>query len=200
MKRHHYWFVVACISLLVGCAREESGKAAEKNTGVQARPEDAWIGIYSSPSEIGIFSGTVLAIEKDRAGHLGYRKTFYSDVQSDDSTSDDEMRGSVRYEGDKLYVHRVSTYRSNGETRQLKSVDRYTRRIINGRVVLLRDDALKAYEEKNGLYDYGVLIKVANKVDRLTKLDDAKHESIKVLYSDPSKDWKDPFVNGPNKR
>jgi hypothetical protein len=59
---------------------------------------------------------------------------------------------------------------------------------------------LKAYEEHNRLYDYGILIKVANLAKPLQDLSMVKHESIKLLFHDRSKLWKDPFVSGPNSR
>ena len=163
-------------------------------------PQDSWVGIYSSTSEIGGFSGTVLAIEKDFRDALQYRMTFYSDVVLANAIKETEKHGDVLTDSDKLYVPTAYGHYLHGKPSLEASVTRYTRLEIKGRKVLLRDDALKAYREHNQLYDYGILIKVADTVDRFAKLDDAKHESIKVLYENPSKKWEDPFVNGPNKR
>jgi hypothetical protein len=160
----------------------------------------AWIGAYSSPSEIAGYTGTVLVIEKGSLDGLRHRMTVYSDVVSSDSIEQPELDGKVLTDGDKLYISTASGFSNDGKPVLSGSLERYTGVKINGRTVLLRDDALKAYREHNRLYDYGVLIKVAESTERFAKLADIKHESIKVLYSDPKKEWKDPFVHGPNKR
>jgi hypothetical protein len=166
------------------------------------RPDTDWVGIYSSPAEIGGFSGTVIAIHNDigLGGRLVYRMTFYSDVVSEDDITEKEKSGTLLTDGDKLYVPVAHGYYVDKRPHLLAFVDRYTRVQINGRTVLLRDDALKAFRERNQLYDYGVLIKAADNVDPVEGLDKVKHESIKVLYADQSKDWKDPFIDGPNSR
>jgi hypothetical protein len=163
--------------------------------------EQSWVGLYSSPAEIEGFSGTVLAIERTAVGGaLKYRMTFYSDVVSSDSIEEPEITGWILVDGDRIYVPQARGYYREGKPTLNADVTRYTRRQMQGRTVLLRDDALEALTKEDKLYDYGVLIKVADKVDLLTKLDEVKHESIKTLYRDAAKEWKDPFVHGPNRR
>jgi hypothetical protein len=163
--------------------------------------EDAsWVGLYSSPKEISGFSGTALAIEKGYYGGLQYRMTFYSDVGSSDDIDEAVKSGDVLVDGDKLYLPRAGGQYRDGKAVLSADIDRYSRREICRRTVLLRDDALKAFTQENMLYDYGILIKIADSVERFASLDDARHESIKVLYDDPAKSWNDPFVNGPNER
>lgn len=162
-------------------------------------PLDSWVGIYTSTTEIAGFSGTVLAIEKDFSGKLRYRMTFYSDVgRSQNEIKETEKQGEVLIDGDKLYLPQAYGHIFNGKPTLRADITRYTRLEIKGRRVFLRDDALKAFRKQNKLYDYGILIKVADGID--SELDRAKHESIKVLYQDAAKEWKDPFVNGPNER
>jgi hypothetical protein len=159
----------------------------------------AWIGAYSSPSEIAGYSGTVLVIEKGSLDGLRHRMTVYSDVVSSNAIEQPELEGGALTDGDKLYIATASGFYHDGRPVISGRLERYTRVKINGRTVLLRDDALKAYREHNRLYDYGVLIKVAESIERFAKLADIKHESIKILYSDSKNEWKDPFVRGPNK-
>jgi len=166
----------------------------------QEAGEASWVGLYSSPEEISGFSGTVLAIEKGYYGDLQYRMTFYSDVRSNDDIDEAVKSGDVLVDGDKLYLPRAAGHYRDGKAVLSADIERYSRREIGGRTVLLRDDALKAFTQENKLYDYGILIKVADSLQRFASLDDVRHDSIKVLYDDPAKGWNDPFVNGPNER
>jgi len=52
---------------------------------------------------------------------------------------------------------------------------------------------------ENRLYDYGILIKLTED-EMFDKSGHYAHDSIKVLYKDPSHEWKDPFVHGANTR
>jgi hypothetical protein len=165
---------------------------------VSAADLDDWVGVYSSPEEIGVFSGTVLVIEKD--DELHYRKRFYSDVVSANDIKQDVRTGGCLADGDRLFIPEAYGYYRDGKPQLLASVERFTRASINGRIVLLRDDAREAYESEDKLYDYGILIKIADKADLMLDLDEVKHESIKLLYTDKTKGWKDPFVHGPNER
>jgi len=127
--------------------------------------------------------------------------TSYSDFRPSKNVLDEkEKSGEAVTEDDRLYIPTAMGHYIDGKLSLTASITRYTRLEIKGRQILLRDDALKAFRERNQLYDYGVLIKVADKIGTEVNLDSVKHESIKVLYDDASKEWKDPFVNGPNKR
>jgi hypothetical protein len=195
--------MLVLLSIGTACSKQQStaprGIPAPSQP-IAATTDDSWLGIYSSPSEIGGFSGTVLAIEKDYKGSLAHRMTFHSDVVGGDMIKEREKSGEVLTDGDKLYVATAFGFMHDGKPSLGADLTRYTRLQIQGRTVLLRDDALQEYQQHNRLYDYGVLIKVSDTVDTLSKLEDAKHESIKTLYIDPSKKWNDPFVNGPNER
>jgi len=147
-----------------------------------------------------MFTGTVLVIEAGSGNALDYRMTFYTDVGSENDIREKYKSGSLLTDGDRLYLPMASGYRSAEGTHLIASIDRYTRAIINDRLVLLRDDALRAWQHGQRLYDYGILIRVADTPGFVATLDDVKHESIKVLYQDRSKPWKDPFVSGPNER
>jgi hypothetical protein len=160
-----------------------------------------WIGVYTSPSEVGGFSGTVLSVEAEfQTDRLRYRMTFYSDVVLADAIDEKEKSGQLLPENNELFVPEASGYTSDGKVSLLAKITRYTRIQINGHTVLMRDDALKEYREHDRLYDYGILIKVQDSADFFVNLDKVKHESLKVLYKDPGKEWKDPFVHGANDR
>jgi hypothetical protein len=161
---------------------------------------NVWLGVYASPGEIGGFSGTTLVIDTDSRNELSYRKRSYSDRISENSIAQDERHGSCLAEGDTLYVPEAYGYFSDGKPRLLASIERLTRVTINGHQVLMRDDALKSFREDNKLYDYGILIKVSNASGWDVRLENVPSPSIKALYADPSKPWKDPFVHGPNSR
>lgn len=160
-----------------------------------------WIGVYSSPEEIGGFTGTVLVLEKGLGGKdLQYRKRFHSDVSVDD-IKQDERSGSCLVDRDCIYIPEAYGYRRDeGEIRLHASVERYHRVTVNGYRTLMRDDAYSIFKTKNELYDYGILIQVPAKPDWELELDEVEHPSIKVLYTDQTKPWSDPFVHGPNER
>jgi hypothetical protein len=163
--------------------------------------QDEWVGVYSSPAEIGGFSGTVLVIEESIVGsELRYRKSFYSDVRSPDDIEQEIRTGNCLIDGNRIFIPQAYGYLRGGKPQLLASIERLTRASINGRIVLLRDDARVAFEAENKLYDYGILIKVADKPHLLLDLAEVKHESIKLLQNDKSKAWQDPFTNGPNER
>ena len=173
----------------------------------QTRPEQAsdplasWNGVYTSPAEIGSFSGTALILDKRKDDHdLFYRMRFYTDSRDVNEIQEDEKFGSALADGEQLFLPEASAKKEDGTITTFAHIDRYRRTTINSHVVLMRDDAWKAYTEQNALYDYGILIKVESKDGLLTDLKKVKHESIKSLYADPSKPWNDPFVFGPNSR
>lgn len=175
--------------------------------GVHAKPKakstpelDEWVGVYSSPDEIGGFTGTVLAIEKNIDGTLAYRKSFHSDVGSANAIEQDLTRGSCLIEENRIYIPEAFGYYRDNKPNLLASIDRYVKVMVNNHVTLMRDDAYAAFQEENKLYDYGILIKVSDKADWQLDLGKVEHKSIKVLYSDKTKEWKDPFVSGPNER
>jgi len=203
--------------LLAGCptrsdepSRASGSAAKQTNTTAATQPAatpattiDEWIGIYSSPSEIGVFTGTVLTIEKGLTGDLEYRKTFYSDVvldESEDSFDQKVYSGSCRIEDICIYIPIAFGWYRDGKPHLHASIDRYTKVAVNGQVTLMRDDAYTAFRSENKLYDYGILIKVATEADKFLELEKVEHTSIKILYADETKPWKDPFVHGPNER
>lgn len=198
----------------LGCTKQptitsaDSGKigqsAAASSVKDPARPTTpdltAWIGAYSSPSEIGGFSGTKLLIETETMHAPHYLKKFYSDVHSANAIEQDVLTGAVLIDGDHLYIPEADGWFDGGKLTLSASIERYTRLTVNGHVVLMRDDALKAFQAENKLYDYGILIKVSDQVPELLNVDEVEHKSIKLLYGDPTKKWQDPFVSGPNQR
>ena len=163
--------------------------------------DENWVGIYSSPKEIGGFSGTVLEIQRNlTGGGFEYWMRSYSDARMADEIGEARKFGELLIDSDRLYVPVASGFMNEGKPILSASITRYTRMTIRGHTVLLRDDALKVYRDQNRLYDYGILIKVDDHADLLADLDRVRHESIKVLYENPNKPWRDPFVNGPNPR
>lgn len=112
----------------------------------------------------------------------------------------DVQTGTCLVDGNRIFIPEASGYYYDGKPQLHARVERMTRASINGLVVLLRDDAREAYASENKLYDYGILIKVADEADSVLDLEAVKHESIKVLYADKTKEWRDPYVHGPNER
>lgn len=201
----------AAIVLLSGCSPSASPPAASTRptehdattvaTHAETNDLSSWIGIYSSTSEIGGFTGTVLSLEDAFThGSLRYRMKFRSDVVVADMIRESEKDGQPLVEGDELYLPEASGYVLDGKTSLWASITRYTRVNLQGRTVLMRDDALRAFRKNNRLYDYGILIKVLDRGDPFLNLAAVKHESIKVLYQNTTGPWQDPFVHGPNPR
>ncbi|QDV46084.1 hypothetical protein Enr13x_59880 [Stieleria neptunia] len=159
-----------------------------------------WSGVYASTSEVGMFTSTVLVIDDGSVGHIAYNMKFTTDVGSVDDIRQDTLHGTVLTDKDKIYVPLAHGRKRDGQISLMASISRYTRVEINGKTVLLRDDALRAYKKDKKLYDYGVLIRVADYRGMRTMFDIEKitHPSIKILYKDKSKTWSDPFVAGPN--
>ncbi|HSU68806.1 MAG TPA: hypothetical protein VLJ39_18135, partial [Tepidisphaeraceae bacterium] len=85
--------------------------AREAATPPTAEP---WDGVYASPSEIGGFSGTVLALDST-AGFLRDRMRFYTDVRDADAIDEPVKSGSPLVEGDHLYVPEASGYTREGK-------------------------------------------------------------------------------------
>lgn len=162
---------------------------------------DEWAGVYSSSSEVGGFTGTVIQLEKEfRGDGLRYRMHFYTDVVSADNIEQDVLRGVPLAYADSLFLPEAFGYYHDGKPVLQSRVTRYVMRRINGHTVLMRDDALKAYEDENKLYDYGILIKVSEDSSLMVDLPKVEHKSIKMLYAEPGNPWRDPFVHGPNAR
>ncbi|HEV2296590.1 MAG TPA: hypothetical protein VGR35_22290 [Tepidisphaeraceae bacterium] len=103
-------------------------------------------------------------------------------------------------EGRVVYLPEAYGYMHDGKPLLLASITRHTLIEVNGRKVLMRDDALRAFREHNKLYDYGILVKVKDEAGIMLDLRKVEHPSIKVLYADPAKPWNDPFVHGANSR
>jgi len=199
-----------------GCSEDRAGQSAA--SGDDGRPvgttassnsathEDAkatideWLGVYSSPSEIGGFTGTVLSISNNLSDGLRYRKRFYTDVISPDDIEQDESTGSCLIEGNRIYIPEAFGFYHKDKLQLDAAISLYTKVTVNGHITLMRDDAYAAFKAGQKLYDYGILIKVSAKNDLLFDLDTVQRKSITVLYSDPTKRWQDPFVHGPNER
>lgn len=161
----------------------------------------SWEGVYTSPSEIGGFSSTVLSLEEEFGGRgLRARMRSRSDVVDVNKIQEAEQHAFPLTDRDHLYLPKALGYVHDGKTSLLATVERYTRVTIQGHAVLMRDDALQAFRAQNRLYDYGILMKVLDKSDLFLDLGTAQHQSIKVLYVNATAPWADPFVHGPNQR
>ena len=190
------------VLLLSGCG--EADKRSEPPTvdsPVNPIGLSDWIGIYTSPSEIKGFSHTVLAIDNRDSGVRAMR-VFRSDIEMSELIDPGDRDGACIIEGDQIYISEGWGLKRGDEVMVYGALERYTRVEINERVVLMRDGAYSAYKKEGKLYDYGVLIKVGDDPSNKGGVSwkGAAHESIKVLYADPTKPWKDSFVHGPNER
>src|SRR5206468_5709849 len=95
-----------------------------------------------------------------------------------------------------LYIPHAYGHIRDGKPDLTASLDRMSLIEINGHKTLMRDDALRTFRNENKLYDYGILIKVSDDPFYPLDLKKAEPPSIKLLYSDPTKPWNDPFVHG----
>jgi hypothetical protein len=177
--------------------------AAKEPTKASSTPDRSWNGVYVSPAEIGGFAETKIEIQIapfDRA-KLWYRMTSQSDVVPSDTIKQSEYNGVVATDENKMFLPTANGSYDKGRPLLFADITRYRRIRIKGYTVLMRDDAWKAFRERDALYDYGILIKAPeDSGGREIHLEDAKPISIKVLYKHPKKGWRDPFVNGPNQR
>ena len=202
-----------CLALFSGSCRSDTVQPARDapNAGTTATTQAAgsaqdesfatWVGVYASPEEISGFTGTVLALQRwVRGEDLSYRMTFYTDVGSADDIEQDELTGTCLVDGDQVYLPTAHGSYRDGKPQLLAMVQRYTRVSVNGKTVLMRDDALRAFRETNKLYDYGILIKVSDTRSVAMDLHSVEHPSLKTLYEDASRPWQDPFLHGPNER
>ena len=199
------------VSLAIAAATVVSCKSLSRPVSAQTRTSptrnaapdrgiEEWIGVYSSPKEIAGFSGTVLVLETDDGDALSYRMHHYSDALKD-LFEQDERYGGCLTTGAELFLPEANGHYDHEKKPQLSaSITRYTLLIINGKRVLMRDDALHVYRRQNKLYDYGILIQTNEKPDPLLDLKTVMRPSIKILYNDREKPWRDPFVHGPNAR
>ncbi|MEM9826868.1 MAG: hypothetical protein AAF958_09780 [Planctomycetota bacterium] len=192
-------------SLVVACPAigDEPHKPADESIDSQFRPHPdgkRWAGVYASTSEVGIFTSTVLVIDDGSMSYIGYDMKFTTDVVSDDNIQQDRLHGAVLTEENRIYIPVAHGSRRKGKISLMATIFRYTRIEIDGKVVLLRDDALEAYEKEKKLYGYGVLIRVADYPGMFGMLDfdRVKHPSIKSLYKDKTKGTSDPFTSGLN--
>jgi hypothetical protein len=182
MTRHVPWIAIFLAIFLIAA---DSQKAPPRDS--------TWIGVYSTPSEMSDLNGTVLSVEKpDRPltpQHFNYRMFLYSDLENADEIPQEELSGDILVEGEHLFLPMAAGYHSPDKKEPVLSASlyRYTRMSIRGHTVLLRDDALRHYYEDKTLYQPGILIRVAVDATKISKLADARHESISVL-GDPTKE------------
>ncbi|WP_147868527.1 hypothetical protein [Stieleria maiorica] len=164
----------------------------------QRSQRNAWIGVYTSPSEVGRFTGTKLKVDKDGPDKLGYQMQFYSDFSDANDIEQEELSGQLLVEENRLYLPEAHGSYRKGKPQLFAMISRYTKVQIGGRTVLLQDDAYSEFQRSGKLYDYGILIKVTNKSGFQIDYRKAPHLSIKTLSMPPTAPWKDPFVHGPN--
>lgn len=185
------------VTCFIGAAAIDDSVAqtTQSTSSPSSQPSD-WSGVYMMPREVSGFAGTTLTILKS-IGDSGFH--FKITSYSDSGPTSRKSQGSCIIDGDSLYIAEGGGAFDADDDTVWISMERYHRRFINGTVVLLRDDALKALERENKLYDYGILIR-AGDADWLERKQPASRPSVKMLYEDPTKPWNDPFVNGPNSR
>jgi hypothetical protein len=194
------YFKILVIALLgVSCVRPDDRTTTQPIVEI-TMPETDWSGVYASTSEVGDFTGTVLMIEKGSRGKLDYRLTSYSCTVSEDTIPQDEHAGHCLTDGNVLYLPKADGYMYEGKPKLLAFITRFTRVEVNGHTVLMRDDALRAFRSENKLYDYGLLVKLKTPTSGRLDLHTVEHPSVKVLYTDPTKPWNDPFLYGANSR
>lgn len=183
----------------VGCASRPTSQATRTTTAAVTQPSEMlsprdWTGVYMSPSEIGTFHRTILTLIDPDLGEHTYLLRQQTDMVVVGTIPQDVFRGQFAVEGPRLFLPIANGMTNGGQPSLSAHLDRYTRIVLNGRIVLMRDDALRVFRTSNQLYDYGILIKVPDNGSPFQDLQQVQQESIKVLYADPSKPWQDPFV------
>ena len=137
--------------------------------------------VFATSSECSDFSGTILALHDNK-----FKYWFYTDV----SFPDEEkiiypIEGKYSSTDDSIILH-------SPDVNQLV----WYKTSINGRDVLMREDALRYWKDRNLLYDYGILIRCLQIPSDLEKV---KRPSITVLHDNDMKRnhpvWKDPFLH-----
>src|SRR5689334_18474260 len=160
MSRHRIAMAVALCALSCHPAQTPTrANAVEKERA--SDDKRGWAGVYASTSEIRGFSGTVLVLKKDSEGEVHYREHSHHDVSTAGSIEQDEERGTCLIEGRTIFVPRAYGFMNDGKPVLLANIDRFTFMEVNGRKVLMRDAALRAFRDENKLYDYGILVKVS---------------------------------------
>src|SRR5690242_18872702 len=108
------------LQLRHGCARStpsfhSTSSSPRLKSVAQTRPEQAsdplasWNGVYTSPAEIGSFSGTALILDKRKDDHdLFYRMRFYTDSRDVNEIQEDEKFGSALADGEQLFLPEAS--------------------------------------------------------------------------------------------
>ena len=201
---NHFTYILMMV-LLSGCstpAVDTSPTAEPQATNTSSTNDNAatvpWHGVYVSTSEISGFSHTAMSLGPLENGQRSYRKHHHSCM----SINLPELKPIIESNGNELTItERFDLKSRDGRFRDtVESKTKYTRKTINGHVVLFRDDALKQFELNNKLYDYGLLVKISDDSDSIDDLANAPHPSIRDLYEDKNSEWNDPFVHGPNAR
>lgn len=193
----HLLFCIAFIVIAsTGC---DSPSNAEPEQSVSSPKAQDWTGVYTSTKEVGAFTRTTLAIYySEEIERYSYDMLFRTDVSMANDIPQDVLHGTCATTGDHVFIPQAHGYYINDEPRLHASVDRYTRREINGHVVLFRDDALRIFETSDKLYDYGILIQVKKTADTNTPLGIQPQESITALYDNADQGWEDPYLHGAN--
>ena len=90
----------------------------------------------------------------------------YSDVVLQNQIPQDQFTGSCRLDGDAVYIPEASGKIENGKVSLSATLERYTLFTMNHQTVLMRDNALKAFQKDGSLYDYGILMPKLPGADR----------------------------------
>ena len=162
--------LLVAVILFSGCALASS----------HSRPQID--GLYLIPEEVGGYQHERLEL---RNGHFRY--WFSGDVVTvheghNANPTVDPIHGTFRVEDRKILF----------SNRQVP--ERYVD-TINGHAVLWRPDGKSIWERQHKIYDYAVLIKVADHGS------ETESPSVRVLYDarmrKKIRGWRDPFVHGP---
>lgn len=125
-----------------------------------------WDGVYSSPSDISGYGGTVLLIE-GIGGALKYRKKGYSDVIVANSIKEEIENGDCLTENDYIYIpNALGYFDGKGKVKLTAIIYRYKKVIVNGHITLMDDEAYKAFKFENKFLENRILIKVSDLVKK----------------------------------
>jgi hypothetical protein len=168
--------LIAGFGLLVGCASVPSTTSAVD-------------GLYVIPEEPRGYQDERLEL---RNGHFRY--WFHGDSVVVDEHGRPlgpryPLRGTFKVDGRRI------TFRTENDPKYNENVDDKYFDTVNGHSVLWTLSSKRMWERQHKIYDYGVLIRVADRGS------DAESPSVGVLYDAKMrkriKEWRDPFVHGP---
>jgi hypothetical protein len=165
------------LGLLVGCASTPSTTSAVD-------------GLYVIPEEPRGYQDERLELRNGRFRYWLIGDSVIVDERGRPLGPKYPLRGTF-----KVNDHRITFSTEHVDPRYPENVDTKYLDTVNGHSVLWTLSSKRIWERQHKIYDYGVLIRVADRGS------DAESPSVRVLYDATMrkriKEWRDPYVHGP---